>query len=173
MKYATQYYIKFFILTAVSYFIISWLFDIVLANEINFLVLMISSIVFGILLSLILGFVYQSDIKSLSMKDPVAAELSANQGLRISSHYNLMTLKEKLQSNPLTQSMKIIDNENEIQLKVKSTWKSWGEKIKIDLLTQSDEGYLYRLTNNSKWYSMVNFNKNYKNFLLLKDILSA
>lgn len=173
MKYAIQYYIKFFVLTTVSYFMISWLFDFIANHEIDFGIMALSSVVFGIILSLILGFVYHSDIKSLSMKDPVAAELSAYQGVCISSKYNLLALKNKLQSNPNTQSMKMIENEDEIQLKVNSTWRSWGEKIKINLLFKSNDGYEYRLSCNPQWHSMVNFNKNYKNILLLKEILTT
>jgi hypothetical protein len=122
------------------------------------------SILIGAFMSLILVSFHWYNIKKIGVENSNDDNLGVNQTRTIVTKLNKSELIHKLKLDPTIGKMKITEMENGILFKTGTTMKSWGEEIKIILISNKENNFEYQVSSSPKLKTtIVDYGKNLEN----------
>lgn len=127
---------------------------------------------FGIGMSLILVTLHKHGLKKLGIQEFTDENLGVRQTKSIKTNLGKTELFNKLKSDPVIRTMKMIETENGITLKTGMTWKSFGEEIKIIHKSENNSNFEYQISSNPKLkYTIVDYGKNLQNLNSIENVI--
>lgn len=172
MKAIIKLYIKTFLLTAIPYYIFMTLFGLADDNQTIIWKNMLASLFFGIFMSLILVSFHWYKLKKDGVENITDDNVGVNQTRIIETKLNKNELIHKLKSDPIIGKIKMTEIENGVLFKTGMTMKSWGEEIKIILISNNESNFEYQITSNPKLKTtIVDYGKNLENINKIESII--
>lgn len=172
MKPISKLYLKIFLTTGIPYGFMMLGSDLISGKGFNLWRFLFLTFFFGISMSLILVFFHKKKLKEIGVKEYTNNDIRIFQIKSIKSEINKKELICNLKNSPLLKKMKIEDTENEIVLKTRMSFKSWGEIIKITLKSSNDSFFEYEVSSRPKLkLTLIDYGKNRHNISLIENIL--
>jgi hypothetical protein len=172
MKAILKLYLKTFLLTVIPYFILKTLFGLADDSELIIWKNMSASLFLGIFMSLILVSFHWYKLKKDGIENFTDDNVGVNQTRIIETNLNKKELIHKLKLNPTIGKMKMTEMENGVVFKTGMTMKSWGEEIKIILISNKESNFEYQVTSSPKLkITIVDYGKNLENINKIENVI--
>ena len=173
MKAILALYLKAFLLFSIPFFVLTYLFDL-LAGEPSVGSPLLKSGFYGLFMAIIFisGHIFSIREKKLG---PINAEtIKVFQKKSIKSNLSQSSLIEKLLEDPACNKLDIRTSENEILIRTRTTFWSWGEKIKILIHHASDGMNQFMVTSHPEVrFTMVDYGKNIQNVQRIEKLITS
>jgi len=170
---ATQrFYVKLFLNMGVPYALFMTLFDLFEGLDLSVWKFLFLFVFFGGTMSLTLGSMHISRLRKKGMTTIRAKDLNVVQRFNLHTILSINHIHDILLSDAQFGNMKMSILPDELQLRSKTSWFSWGEKIKIELLQNSDNQFEYAIQSRPIiWGTLVDGGKNFENVRRLEELL--
>lgn len=173
MKAILTLYVKLFVVFGLFFGMFTGLIDLFGDDTFDVNRLFNRASFYGFWMSLILGTIHIIALKRLGLKSFTTSDLSVNQHRRVSSNINFTQLVDKLKSIPLTEKMELSDSGHGLTFQTRASWKSWGEKIKIEVLRETETGTEYEIYSQPKRRTvLIDNGRNLQNVMKIEQLLS-
>ncbi|MEO6132370.1 MAG: hypothetical protein ABIQ02_11015 [Saprospiraceae bacterium] len=165
-------YFKIFLFTGIPFGLISLGFDL-LSEESHFAIAyLFRTIFFGFFMSLTLGTIQISKLKSYGLKHITSENLRINQHTSLQSGLSKMDLINKIKSDPVFQKMTLDETEDGIVLNASMSFWSWGEIIRINIQPLTLDLNEFKIVSSPKLkIAIIDNGKNYQNVARLKKLI--
>ncbi|MDY8137493.1 hypothetical protein [Aquimarina sp. 2201CG5-10] len=172
MKPITKLYIKTFLFTGIPFGLIMLGFDLIDGDGFKLWKYLFMTFFFGITMSLILVSFHRFRLKKNGIQEITNENAGVNQTRNLKTELNKSDLIEKLKKDPVIGKMKITEIDNGILLKTGTTWKSWGEEIKISLKSANKNDFEYTVSSSPKLKTtLFDYGKNLENVTRVENVI--
>ncbi|MBS1777592.1 MAG: hypothetical protein JSS64_15100 [Bacteroidetes bacterium] len=172
MKPIIKLYLKAFVLIAISSFGVMILLSLSDFSKKIILKDIITSLFFGLFMSLILVSYHLYRIKKNGIKIITDDNIGVNQTLTIETKLCLNEVIQKIKIDPNFGKMKMKVVENGIILETRTTMKSWGEAIKIIMNSNKENLFKYQVSSSPKLKTtIVDYGKNLENINKIENLI--
>ena len=172
MKPIIKLYLKIFLLTAITYFIFKTLSSLADDSELIKWKNITTSLFFGIFMSIILVSSQWNKLKKAGVKNITDNNIGVNQIRTIESKLNKNELIHKLKLDPTIGKMNIMEIENGFLFKTGMSMKSYGEEIKIILISNKDSNFEYQVSSSPKLKTtIIDYGKNLENINKIQSVI--
>jgi len=156
----------------VPYALFMTLFDLFEGLDLSVWKFLFLFVFFGGTMSLTLGSMHISRLRKKGMTTIRAKDLNVVQRFNLHTILSINHIHDILLSDAQFGNMKMSILPDELQLRSKTSWFSWGEKIKIELLQNSDNQFEYAIQSRPIiWGTLVDGGKNFENVRRLEELL--
>lgn len=155
MTAAQRLYFKIFLLATICYFTLTLLLETVYGDPIDWMRISIMAIVFGIFITLWMAFLHVSEIKKLGISDISANDLSPKQEARLESPMSLEEMIHQLKEDRFFGKMDMHVEQDIIHLRSGLSWRSYGDKTSIQLVSKEDENFIYKITSRPQFFGQL------------------
>jgi hypothetical protein len=172
MKTTTKLYLKTFLFTGIPYGLIMTGYDLAVGNGFILWKFLFLTFFFGITMSLFFVLPHKNRLKKIGNREVTTENLKLIQTKNIQTKLNKKELIEKLKTDQIIGKMKMVEMENGILLKSDMTWKSWGEEIKILLISTKDTEFEYKITSRPRVkITLLDYGKNLENIHRIETVI--
>ncbi|WP_396198891.1 hypothetical protein [Flavobacterium sp.] len=100
------------------------------------------------------------------------SNLGVVQSKIIISNLNKIELFQKIENHPLIRKLNYKKTENVILIHTGLNWKTWGEVIKIECVSQNDIETVCKITSKPKLITTIlDYGKNLDNVIMIENII--
>lgn len=165
-------YFKVFLITGIPFALLMSVLDLINNNAFSIWKFLFMTCFFGIAMSITLVSLHRYRLGKIGVREITPENLKVSQTKSVRSKLNLEELTEKLKADPHFGKMKMINLENGILLKSGTTWKSWGEEIRIILQSGKNEEYDYEVSSSpSLKTTFLDYGKNLENVNYIERLI--
>lgn len=172
MKAITKLYLRTFLFTAIPFFLLTTFFN---SGDINKKIVLFNitaSLILGISMSLILVSLHWYLLKKNGVENITDENIGVHQTKTIETKLSKNELIQKLKLNPVIRKMKMTELENGVLLKTGMTIKSWGEEIRIILMSNKENTFEYQISSSPKLKTtIVDYGKNLENINKIERVI--
>jgi hypothetical protein len=128
--------------------------------------------IFGCIMSLTLVTVHLVCLKRMKINKFTNSNLGVVQSKIIISNLNKIELFQKIENHPLIRKLNYKKTENVILIHTGLNWKTWGEVIKIECVSQNDIETVCKITSKPKLITTIlDYGKNLDNVIMIENII--
>ena len=174
MKAAVLFTIKIFLLNFIIYVFSISLVNYFWAPDFDLKFLLISSAIICFLFTLYHLYKHIREVKKLHHRNLEASDFRVHQVLNLQIPLNRAQVLHKLQTNFPAKAWEVATEHDTIRLKTNFSWKSFGEKVQIQIKKLNNE--LSEISIESRPINPLtiwDYGKNQENILYLKNLLTA
>lgn len=169
MKPITNLYIKTFLFTGIPFGLATIIADYMSGEEISIWKFLFMTFSFGALMSITMVAMHKQRLKSRGLTN----NTEIYQDKTIKSPLSLVEFKEKLMSDPHFKKMELLEMEDGFILKTKMSWESWGEVIRIKLISKNEAMNEYQISSRPKVkITQIDYGKNHENINIIEKAIA-
>jgi hypothetical protein len=128
--------------------------------------------IFGCIMSLTLVTVHLVCLKRMKINKFTNSNLAVVQSKVIISNLNKIELFQKIENHPLIRKLNYKKIENVILIHTGLNWKTWGEVIKIECVSQNDIETVCKITSKPKLITTIlDYGKSLENLNMIENII--
>ncbi|MFC5269177.1 hypothetical protein [Adhaeribacter terreus] len=174
MKAAILYFSKLFLILTVAYGGFQFLTLYFFGGNQQLHYPLLSGLGLGLILAFVFTFSQIAAVKKLHPGKLTSEALSMHQVTHMQVPLTKAQILEKLQSNYPTKDWELTEESDLIKLKTSFTAKTFGEKITIKVnKLQNGLSEVFVESKPKTWFTLVDYGKNLKNIIYLRNLLSA
>lgn len=172
MKAIAKLYLKIFLFTGIPFGIINMCLKLDFETGIVLREFVYPTLFFGGFMSFFLGTFQIQSLKKIGIHEMTDENLAVDQTKIVNTTIKKIDLIEKLKIDPLIGKMKLKENENGLFFETGLSMKSWGEEIKIFLLSDNEGTFEYHISSRPKLKTaQVDYGRNHENIIRIENIL--
>ena len=169
MKPLFKFYLKAFLLKGIPFGLIMTAFDYLDGEGFNLWKLLFHALFFGIALVT----VHKNKLKKHGVQEFTNNNLGVRQTKAIKTKLGRNELISKLKADPTVADLKMVETENGVSLKTGITMKSFGEDIKIELISESESDFEYQISSSPKIKTtIIDYGKNLENINRIERMIT-
>lgn len=165
-------YIKLFLFTSIPFGLLSLGIDLLSREPFSWQAFLFRAIFFGFFMSLTMGTIQISKLKSYGLKNITSENLRINQHTSLQSGLSKKDLINKIKSDPGFQKMILIETEDGIVLNTSMSVWSFGEIIRVNIQPLTSDLNEFKIVSSPKLkIAIIDNGKNYQNVARLKKLI--
>ena len=173
MKPLFKFYLKAFLLTGIPFGLIMTAFDYLDGGGFNLWKFLFHALFFGLAMSLTLVTVHKNKLKKHGVQEFTDDNLGVRQTKAIKTKLGRNELISKLKADPTVADLKMVETGNGVSLKTGITMKSFGEDIKIELISESESDFEYQISSSPKIKTtIIDYGKNLENINRIERVIT-
>ena len=150
------------------------LMDVFLGEEFSVFKFIFHTVFFGGTMAMFAMYMQKGRLKKMGVTDFTTENLAVNQSRVIQSNISIKELIDRLKSDEFFGKMKLKENRNVIQLRSKASWRSWGEKIRIIIISEESGLIKYDVFSEPViGITLVDYGKNLENVERLERLMTV
>ncbi len=174
MKSVLTFYIKLFLFLGIPFGLIMLVNDLIFGDSINIQHIFFRVVFFGGFMSLLLGTFHIIRLKMNGVGELSSANLSVRQKKEVQSSADFQRLLNAIKTDPVLKKMDIKSGEKTVILKSGLNLFSWGERILINVASESNALTTYEISSEPDLKTtFVDFGKNLENITRIEKVLNA
>ncbi|MBL7472555.1 hypothetical protein [Robertkochia sediminum] len=168
----TKLFLRTFFITGITFTGIMTAFELTSGEDLQPWKMAIRGIGFGLPMAIIAAYSYKRSLKDKDGTTFSDSDLEVIQVKRFTSQMAPDALMEKIRKDTRFGKMKITETDKGIWLRSGITWKSWGENIRIDMVSEGEGRFEYEVRSKPKVVTtIVDYGKNAENLKRIETLL--
>lgn len=172
MTPTSKLFLRTFFITGIAYTGILTAFELTSGEDLQPWKMAIRGIGFGLPMAIIAAYSYKKSLKDREGNTLSDNDLEVIQVKRFTSQITPNDLTERIRKDTRFGNMKITETDKGIWLRSGMTWKSWGEDIRINMVSEADGKFEYEVCSKPKVVTtIVDYGKNAENIRRIETLM--